>query len=475
MNHSLDFRECNIFIIGDVILDEYVFGQVNRISPEAPVPVVHIKSKTNTLGGAGNVALNLVSLGCNVRLFGVGGNDESGRTISQILTNNKIVTNLVTNDSKPTTRKTRIIGHGQQLLRLDEEEIGQISYDESNLLFKLFSQYAEDADIVILSDYNKGVLAGDLPQRIIHFCKTKKIPVFVDPKRKDWERYQGAACITPNISEFEEITNAKIGKDEDLMVELAISVREKYSFEWIVITRGADGMCLIGRDRKPFFVKATAHEVFDVSGAGDTVIATLAAAVASGISYPEAVETANMAAGIVVGKVGSQPITLDELAAELRSKGSHVSGTGSSKILTLNAAEIKVKMWQAAGETIVFVGGYFGILDSKLVHSFHKARSLGSKLVIGLRRHTSANSVGKIADHIGTDQDRIDVLSALSSVDAIISYDDDTLIDSVRLLKPDILIKDIDQDSENSIAKELIESYGGTFIWRLDEIENNLA
>lgn len=319
MNHSLDFTGHNVFIIGDVILDEYFFGEVNRISPEAPVPIVNIKSKINTLGGAGNVALNIVSLGCNVRLFGTKGNDETGRIVSQILTNNHIVDNLVVDQSKPTTRKTRIIGHGQQLLRLDEEEISKISSDQSDFLFDVFRKSVEFADIVILSDYNKGVLVGELPQKIIQLCKTKQIPVFVDPKRTNWERYQGATCITPNLSEFEEITSVKIDKNEKLMVELAISIRQQYSFEWIVITRGADGMCLVGQDKEPLYFKSTAREVYDVSGAGDTVIATLAAAVASKISYPDAVELANIAAGIVVGKIGSQPVNLDELIIKLNS------------------------------------------------------------------------------------------------------------------------------------------------------------
>ncbi len=461
MNHSLNFTDCNVFILGDIILDEYIFGEVNRISPEAPVPVVHIKSKTNTLGGAGNVALNLVSLGCNVKLFGVKGNDESGRIISQILSNNRVVTNIETDNSKPTTRKTRIMGHGQQLLRLDEEEIGKISSNHSNILFSLFMQSAEVADVVVLSDYDKGVLVGDLPQRIIQLCKTKHIPVFVDPKRTNWERYQGATCITPNISEFEEITNVRIDRNEKLMVELAISIRDQYSFEWIVITRGADGMCLIGQDRKPFFFKATAREVFDVSGAGDTVIATLAAAVASGISYPEAVEIANIAAGIVVGKVGSQPINSYELVAELGSKGSGVSGTGNNKSYTLNAAEMKVKMWHAARERIVFAAGYFGVLNSNLVLFMQEAKSLGSKLVIGLQKHSSTNSVDETADHIVLDQERIDVLSALSCVDMVILYDDEAHINLIDLFKPDIVVKHNDLNSEINIDQKLIEAYGG--------------
>jgi len=462
MKHSLDFTGHNIFIIGDVILDEYLLGEVNRISPEAPVPIVRIKSKTNTLGGAGNVALNLVSLGCNVRLFGIRGNDETGRIISQILTNNKIVDNLVVDQLKPTTRKTRIIGHGQQLLRFDEEEISKISSAHLDLLLGTFRQSMESADLVILSDYNKGVLVGELAQKIIQLCKPHKIPVFIDPKRTNWERYQGAACITPNISEFEEIANVKIDGNEKLLLELAISIRERYSFDRIVITRGADGMCLVGQEREPLFFKATAREVFDVSGAGDTVIATLAAAVASGISYPEAVEIANIAAGIVVGKVGSQPINLKELEAELHSKDSNIRGSGNSKFVALNAAEIKVKMWQAAGHKIVFVAGYFDVLYSNIVHFIQEAKSLGDKLLVVLKSNSSSkNSIDKNSGHVITDQDRIHVLSALSCVDMIILADNDMESNLIGVLKPDIVVKNSDNNSEINIDQKLIEAYGG--------------
>ena len=263
MNSSLNFRNCKILIIGDIILDEYFLGEVKRISPEAPVPVVHIKKKSNTLGGAGNVALNLVSLGCKVSLFGLRGKDDTGNIISEILKINNVEDCVVIDPLKPTIRKTRVIGHGQQLIRLDEEEIGEISDDNSNILFNNLYERMEDVDAVILSDYSKGVLVADLPQRIIGLCKEKKIPVFVDPKRVNWERYSGAACVTPNISEFEEISNTRISTDEKLMVETANLLKEKYSIERLVITRGAEGMCLIEKDGSAHFSKATAREVFN--------------------------------------------------------------------------------------------------------------------------------------------------------------------------------------------------------------------
>ena len=457
MNPLLDFRKCNIIIIGDIIFDEYFLGDVKRISPEAPVPVVHIKEKSNTLGGAGNVAFNLVSLGCKVSLFGQRGDDVSGNIISEILKINNVEDCLEIDPLKPTTRKTRVIAHGQQLIRLDEEEVGEISNDNSNILFHKFYERIENVDAVILSDYSKGVLVADLPQKIIQICREKKIPVFVDPKRVNWERYNGATCVTPNISEFEEISNIIIGSNEKLMVEVANIIKAKYSIENLVITRGADGMCLIEKDGSPRFSKATAHEVFDVSGAGDTVIATLTACIASGLSFPESTEIANIAAGIVVGKIGSQPINLEELKAEIHSNKFQEGSLCVGKSYSINAAEMKVKVWQAADEKIVFIEGEFVALDFKIVRYLIDAKRLGNKLIIGLTKENNVKN-DLISQNM---QNRIELLSALSCVDLIVPVDKGDSIYLINLLKPDIVI----YENLNSISisqREAIEKYGGS-------------
>jgi len=462
MQRSLNFDTCRIVIIGDAILDEYLLGDVNRISPEAPVPVVHIRDKTNTLGGAGNVALNLISLGCKVSLFGSRGNDETGKTVSKILKENTIDDFMIVDPIKPTTRKTRIIGHGQQLLRLDEEEVGELSDGQSEGLFRQFRSIVGNIDAVILSDYGKGVLIGDLSRKVIELCIAKEVPVFIDPKRVNWERYNGALCVTPNVSELEEISHVKIGKNERLLVEAARSIQQQHSIEWIIVTRGADGMCLIGRDSVPFFIKTTAREVFDVSGAGDTVIATLTACVTSGLSFQESVEIANIAAGIVVGKVGSQPISLAELEAETRLRGSSSGGTGTGKSSTLSAAEIRIKMWQAGGEKIVFFDPSFEVLDSKAVRFLLEAKRQGDRLVIGVHEDHKEKDGGS-EKLLQPQQDRIDILSALSCIDLIIPFDRQSMLHVYKTLRPDVVIKQPDQLIETGPESQFVESYGGLF------------
>lgn len=459
--NGLNFHNTKVYVIGDVILDEYFLGDVKRLSPEAPVPIVHVKSKTKTLGGAGNVALNLKSLGCTAKLFGIRGNDDGGKDLSDILQKNNIENFLYVDKSKPTTKKTRVIGHGQQLLRLDEEEPWEISERDSDTLYELFLKNIEEADAVILSDYNKGVLVGNLPQKIISVCRKNNIPVFVDPKRINWERYNGATGITPNLSEFEEITGVKVNNNEKLLINEANKLKRKHSIEWMVLTRGAEGICLFGENGVPSYYKATAREVFDVSGAGDTVIATLAACVASGIDFKNSTETANIAAGIVVGKIGSQPIQLRELEAELRMFELGVKGIGNGKYLSVESAEVKSKSWQANGEKVIFSYGSFDILNSGHIHLFTQAKELGNKLIIAVRNDEAITKLKGDNFPLLKEQERIDVLSALSLIDVIILFDDDKLDEIVTYLKPDFVVKASDNKTDKLGISDIVESYGG--------------
>lgn len=459
---SLNFSGTNVFVVGDVILDEYLMGEVRRLSPEAPVPIVHIKTKTNTLGGSGNVALNLKSLGCTVNLFGIRGNDDGGEKLSEILSSNDIGDFLLIDQTKPTTRKTRIIGQGQQLLRLDEEEPWEITNKDSDLLLTQFKNKIDEADAVILSDYNKGVLKGGLPQAIIKMCRSKNIPVLIDPKRMNWERYTGAAYITPNLSEFEEITGKSIDGDRNKLIAEANLMRNKYLFERLVITLGADGMCLVDADEGAYFIKSAAREVFDVTGAGDTVIAVLTACIAAGKDFKESAEIANTAAGIAVGKVGSQPVQLRELETELRLIELGAKGIGNGKNHTLNSAEVKIKSWQANGEKIVFTYGSFDVLHSGHIHTLHEAKNLGDRLIVGVRRDNSVKNKKGDKFPILHEQDRIDVLSALNFIDIIIPFEDDTPLRIIEMIKPHVIVKGSDHKLEEVAGKNFIESYGGS-------------
>lgn len=298
----------NIIVIGDVMLDVYISGQAHRLSPEAPVPVVAVDSKTATLGGAGNVALNLAHLGCKVWLFGVKGDDAAGKKIVSILFDNGIENRLVTDYNVPTITKTRVMANSQQLLRFDEEK----RTSGSGMLTEINGTLEGDAQAVILSDYAKGILSSELINLVIHRSRAKGILVFVDPKRGDWNRYRGANIIKPNLAELEEATGETISNQEDV-IRLAIRMIRAYEFEAMLVTMGPKGMLWVTNQGQFEHIPTQAKEVFDVSGAGDTVIATMAACMCSGYSLAESAKIANAAAGIVVGKLGTCSVTHQEL------------------------------------------------------------------------------------------------------------------------------------------------------------------
>jgi D-beta-D-heptose 7-phosphate kinase/D-beta-D-heptose 1-phosphate adenosyltransferase len=460
-NIFLNFQNCNIVVVGDVILDSYIMGEVKRLSPEAPVPVVQVKNKTTTLGGAGNVALNLVGLGCKVTLMGIRGGDAPGERISAILKQNGIRDKLLIESLHPTTNKIRIIGERRQLLRLDEEEIWKEPEIFGSQFLSQFKKELERADAVILSDYNKGYLNGVIPREVIHICRKRHVPVFVDPKRKKWERYQNATCITPNIQEIEEITGSIIADDEQMLVEAAQSLIKRYEFDWFLATRGPKGMCLVAPEEPPLFIKASAREVYDVSGAGDTVIATLAAAIAAGFPFPKAAELSNLAAGIVVGKLGAQPISLAELEAAWRINEIGAIRLDKVKISTWDSAKLQVKAWQAVGEKVIFVYGCFDLLHPGHIYLLNQAKELGDRVIVGLNSDASARRLKGPNRPIMPEKDRANMLSALNSVDLIVFFQEETPLPLIKALEPDILVKEADRNLEEVDGREIVESYGG--------------
>jgi D-beta-D-heptose 7-phosphate kinase / D-beta-D-heptose 1-phosphate adenosyltransferase len=453
-----NIAKSKLVVIGDIMLDVYSIGDVHRISPEAPVPVFWVKQKTSLLGGAGNVAMNLAKLGCHATILGVRGNDNSGQVISSLLRKNEIRDNLIVDDKHQTTTKTRIIGQRQQLIRLDEEEIWNSGGEYRNHLLQNIERALEDADGLILSDYCKGVLTGDLPRTIIETCKVKGIPVFVDPKRKAWERYTGATCITPNIAELEEITGTSIGLDENKLVDQARKLRKLYKFDWLLATRGPEGMCLLGPDEMPIFIKSTAREVFDVSGAGDTVIATFAAAVSCGVPHEKAAEISNVAAGIVVGKLGSQPIYINELESEWKKKESGVLGINRTKIAALDASQLCIKAWKAMGEKIVLTHGGFDLIHPGHIHNLNHSKELGDRLVVGLYSDTFIRKHKGDSRPILNQNDRADILSAFQCVDLVVLLDEEQQQSMIKDLDPDIFIKNGDDMLEKLIDSSYLQS-----------------
>ncbi len=459
-----DFNQTPILVIGDIILDRYLWGSVRRISPEAPVPVVKKERFSESLGGAANVANNLAALGCAVTLIGICGRDERADRLHRILNQKKIRTRLIEDDSRPTTTKSRIMAGKQQVLRLDEEDDREVSPE---LLGEVKDAAAEAIDgcrAVIVSDYGKGLIStSDFAGEIIAMAHRRDVPVLVDPKGGQWQRYRKATCITPNTAELAAVAGMTLEANEDILVAQARRIRRRFDLPWLLVTRGARGMVLVGPDDAVTHIPAQVLEVYDVSGAGDTVIAALAAALAAGAAFETAARMANTAAGLVVGKLGTQPILQSELASAWQSGvRPQPYPFSAAKTTARDAAQEKVVQWHNAGEKVVFTNGCFDLLHPGHISLLYQAKSLGDRLVVGLNTDASVRRLKGAQRPILSQQDRAALLSALACVDLVVHFEEDTPVDLIGRLKPDILVKGSDYKLEEVVGKELVESYGGT-------------
>lgn len=461
MNLS-DWSQKRILVVGDIMLDRYLWGDVRRISPEAPVPVVRVKQQSEVPGGAGNVASNLAGLECPVSILGICGNDEAGKRLKKILEEKGIEPLLQESPARPTITKTRVMARGQQLLRLDEEEPRNLSMETAEKLIAQFEAAAPACDVVILSDYGKGIFqTPELCQHCIRFCRTRGIPVLIDPKGADWTRYHGATCITPNTAELELSAGGSVEENEPELIQMATTIRKEYGLEWLLVTRGASGMILCGDAASPFIIPAQAREVFDVSGAGDTVIATLAAGLAMKISFAEAAQLANLAAGIVVGKLGTQPITHTELKTAVALNDIQRRSAVRAKTATVESAKILIKSWQSSGQKVVFTNGCYDLIHPGHIHLLHQSRDLGDRLIIGLNTDASVRRLKGTSRPIISEQDRAAIVGALGCVDMVVLFDEDTPLQLIEALKPDILVKGEDYRLDQVVGKDVVESYGG--------------
>ncbi len=457
------FKKARILIVGDIMLDRYIWGQVKRISPEAPVPVVKKQRVTETLGGAGNVANNLAGLGCQVAVVGVCGDDQTAAALKTLLDQKGIIDDLVSDAARPTIAKTRIMAHKQQVLRLDEEDTQDMS---AAVMQKVQAQVVREiarCQVLIVSDYGKGLLASEqMVPWLIALARDQSVPVLVDPKGTCWERYQGATCITPNTAELEALVGSPLAEDSDLLIASAREVRNRLALEWLLVTRGAQGMCLIGPEKEPILIPAQARDVYDVSGAGDTVIATLAAVLSSGADFEQAAGVANVAAGIVVGKLGTQPILASELATALQfTKQQRFYPYAAAKMTALDAALAKVQEWKAAAETLVFTNGCFDLLHPGHISLLYQARALGDRLIVGLNTDASVRRLKGPHRPILQQEDRAAMLSALACVDLVVHFDEDTPLDLIKAIQPHILVKGSDYRPQQVVGKEVVEGYGG--------------
>ena len=444
------FDRAHVLVVGDLMLDRYWYGDTARISPEAPVPVVKVEQLEDRVGGACNVAINIASLGAGASLVGVVGQDEAAQSLFERLQSAGIHTDFQQTSDKPTITKLRVISRQQQLLRLDFEEPFDAA-DTDQILAKTIA-LLPDASVLVLSDYDKGVLRE--PQALITEAKKQGVAVLVDPKGKQFSRYAGATLLTPNINEFEAVVGSCSSESE--LVNKGLELLNELQLEALLITRGEQGMTLLRNDHAELHLPARAREVFDVTGAGDTVIAVVASALAAGEALPNAVTLANLAAGIVVGKLGTATISGPELRRAVFLEQGSERGVVNDEQLLVDVADAR-----AQGEKIVFTNGCFDILHAGHVGYLEQARKLGDRLIVAVNADASVRRLKGEGRPINSEDRRMAVLAGLESVDWVLAFNDDTPERLLSLIRPDILVKGGDYKKEEVVGWEIVESYGG--------------
>lgn len=446
-------QNLKIAVIGDVMLDRYFYGEVKRISPEAPVPITKINRISSVLGGAANVAANLAHLECKVFMGGVTGDDENRQLLEKMMAEAGIdYSGLVKSPHRKTITKLRVLGGQQQMLRLDFEETGDLVPDEIISLRAWLENLLDNGlDGIIVSDYAKGVCSDDFCQWVIAQGKAYGIPVLIDPKGADWTKYRGCDFITPNLKEMCEAAGCQRENEDEAVVAMAMAAKDKFQIKNVVVTRSERGMTLVNNE-EIIHSPAAAIEVFDVSGAGDTVAAALLVAAAGKLELSDAVYMANRAAGIVVAKVGTYPVHREELLKDLmteeRKQGKGYRTQSWEEIAAL------ARNWKACGERVVFTNGCFDILHVGHVTYLEKARNLGKHLIVGLNTDASVRRLKGETRPLVHELDRARVLAALACVDAVVLFDQDTPTELIEQIRPDILVKGGDYTPEQVAGRE---------------------
>ena len=431
------------------MLDRYLFGSTGRISPEAPVPVVHVQQTDDRAGGAANVAVNLASLGVTTRLVGVVGQDETADALEAIMAGRNIRCDFHRVKDRPTITKTRVQSRGQQLIRLDQENTAAMPGDA---VVEVLRKSIDGASAVVLSDYGKGALTD--VSAMIALCRKAGVPVLVDPKGTNFEKYRGASIITPNMSEFEAVAGQCDGDDE--LVSRARKMLGDLELDALLVTRSEKGMLLVEADKDPLFLSTQAREVFDVTGAGDTVIATLAGARASGQDWASASALANVAAGLVVRKIGVASVTPGEISAFLHQRGQGGRGLVGPSELRLLVAESRQR-----GERVIMTNGCFDVLHAGHVSYLEEAKSLGDRLIVAVNDDDSVKRLKGDSRPINSLEDRLLVLAGLAAVDWVVPFSDDTPETLIADVLPDVLVKGGDYRPEDIAGgKQVIENGG---------------
>ncbi|NOT86158.1 MAG: bifunctional D-glycero-beta-D-manno-heptose-7-phosphate kinase/D-glycero-beta-D-manno-heptose 1-phosphate adenylyltransferase HldE [Methylococcaceae bacterium] len=436
-----NFSNVRVLVVGDLMLDRYWHGATSRISPEAPVPIVHVNQDEQRAGGAGNVALNLAALGAKVTVMGFSGKDEAADLLRNILQAAGVLCLLEQVDDYATITKLRVMSRHQQLIRLDFED--SFHHLDSDSLLHSYHAELEQAQAVVLSDYGKGTLSA--VQQFIELARRMKKPVLVDPKGTDFSRYKQATVLTPNLSEFEAVVDKC--ENQQQLVEKGMNLLTELKLEALLVTRGEQGMSLLSRNAAPLHLPTHAREVFDVTGAGDTVISVLAACVAAKQSFVEATTLANVGAGIVVGKLGTATVTPEEFSYALSGQRAQQRG-----VCNLTSALEAIQRAKAAGEKIVATNGCFDILHPGHIRYMQQAKALGDRLILLVNSDASVQRLKGPTRPVNDLNYRMEMLAALECVDWVVAFEDDTPAAIIAQILPDILVKGGDYTDVSAIV-----------------------
>jgi D-beta-D-heptose 7-phosphate kinase/D-beta-D-heptose 1-phosphate adenosyltransferase len=458
----MDFSAITILCVGDVMLDRFLSGDIERISPEAPVPVIRVRDTREMLGGVGNVASNIASLGGRAVLVGLIGDDEPGAHLRRLVAANPRVTAaLVETRHRPTICKTRFVAGRQQVVRADDESRDKLRADEEAALIAALDAHLADVQAVILSDYGKGVLSAGLVAHTIEAARARGVKVFVDPKTDDFAYYRGAFCITPNAKEFATAARAPVGTEADIEAA-ARRMMAAADLSAILVTRSEKGMTLV-EPGATSSVSARAREVFDVSGAGDTVIATLALSYADSRTLVQAMNIANAAAGVVVSKLGTATADIAEVLHELSAQDTLEPGA-TPGLTKLEAAQALTARWRAQGFSVGFTNGCFDILHPGHVSLLAFARGQCDRLIVALNTDESVARLKGPTRPVNSLAQRAQVMAAIRHVDAVVAFGEDTPFELISALVPDVLVKGSDYSVDNIVGADVVRAAGGRVV-----------
>jgi D-beta-D-heptose 7-phosphate kinase/D-beta-D-heptose 1-phosphate adenosyltransferase len=455
------FHEARVLVVGDLFLDLFVYGGAERISPEAPVPVLRKGSDMTMLGGAGNVVANIATLGGQAHLVAAVGADQAAEQVHGLLNGLGVATDgLVMVEHRPTATKTRFIAQHQQVLRVDNEIVGPLNAAENDMLMEAVARALPNCGVVVVSDYAKGVLMAEQAEKIIAMARAAGLPIVTDPRGADWSPYRGSSYITPNRREL-DLASGAVVRGDAAIAAAANALIARHDLKGLVVTRSEEGMSVITPEASDH-ISARAREVFDVSGAGDTVVAVLALGLASGLDVRAAAHLANAAAGVVVGKLGTAQVSPDELAAALAGDAGEASRSG--RVLDRGQTLAQVHSWRAAGLSVGFTNGCFDILHAGHISLLEQARACCDRLVVAVNSDASVRRLKGAGRPVNTAADRAAVLAALRSVDVVTVFDEDTPLELIKTLMPNVLIKGDDYTMDAVVGADVVRAAKGRVV-----------